>query len=241
MANLSIVSQEEILTYLGLTSTSANQKQIALALFLAPLCEAAVKDYLQFDVVAASYVEILPPYAPDLVIDEFADVDAQQSIWFEASGGGVYPRRGNTSALELKQIPVTGITEVRMNPTAYGVASAFTNDTIISASGYRFDIKGYLYGVAITWPASWGSVMVTYTAGLTANQLNGRYGAIKLGVLETLKVRFQNQLSSAGPVISERWPDYSVTYASTGAKAGQAVAVPASAKEYLDPYVRYRL
>ena len=235
-----ITAASDVQTYLGLSAMNA------LATLVQGLAEQHVKDFLGVqELEQQTWVEYYP-------IDQGATGDADPH--YVVDGGhrqavpGLYLA---PNTIQLRNLPVRSITEVREDATGYfgQTPGSFGAATILQAGGDYFlkqeqtglSWSGHLVRRAFWFPATLGSVMVTYVAGFTALELSGRWQAFKTAVLETAA-----DLYLRGKAISlgER-PGIAAESLGGGASASYfnerlaGVPVPDSVAEMLQPYVNY--
>ena len=238
-----IVDPSEVWLELGL-SASITEEERAVVEQSIMKAEGAIKRYLRYDPVQRRRTEYYP------LVERF---DGNlPSVW-EVTGGVAYARSlatGASSELQLTHLFVRSAPamEVRIdyNGRAGTVAGSFADETIqvegtdfwmnyeqLDEDGNRVCLDGILRSGGL-WPDSPGSVLVVYTAGLTAEELRGRNAGgnvidaspIWAAALEESKRRVEQIMVrkksvfgwAAGPKSSESLGDYSYSIDSSLAK-----------------------
>jgi hypothetical protein len=228
-----IVAFDQVQAWLGVNED--DQKEVDIAALVHQLAEGAVQAHLGYNVVQAPYVEFHPDGdLAEVVLDPFADFGA--TAFTPDVPATNEPSLG---VILLKNMPVKAVTEVRVSTTGYGQATNFPPASVLDPTSYRVRGRRELVSNAGTWPVTGGSVMVTYTAGYTAQELLGVASPIRQAVLDTAKFRWQNRPGrgqAGGILVSEGWPDYRATYAHAGAVSADSVSLPASAIRALEPF-----
>ena len=246
-----IAPRAEVLTILGLTA-SPTAAQLGLVTLLHPLAERAVKDLVGYEVESGTYTELYP-------LRDYGG--ANTDLFVTVSGDSVYlsSGRAENQVLQLLQLPVRSITEVREDLGAMGgqASGAFPASTVLTAgTDYYLDIDesglsrtGHLYRIGAGWPQEARTVKVTYTAGYTASELDNRYAAFRTAVLLTMQASYtaaiarqaMTEAGAAGPLIAERLDDWSATYANpsfTGSAGSDLIVMPGEAKRMLMPFLK---
>ena len=138
---------------------------------------------------------------------------------------------------------------------------ALGTDFILDLDDDNVSESGHLVNLGGAWPKQRGSVKVVYTAGFTATELDGTKTGdtdytdasdLRLAVMmavakvyNELKSQQKNTLThAAGPVVSERLPDYQYAMEPVAARAlmGMSMGLPPACKEILHRYTnRYSL
>lgn len=196
---MSIASDSEVTQFLtaGLSSTTT-----ALITTLHQQAEQAILDYLGLDAIEqATYVEYYP-MEQSVVIQQPDD----PSYVLNAAGTKAVPVLARPSQiLQLKNLPVRSITEIREDPNGFfgQPAGAFPSSTILTA-GTDYFLKTEKAGIswsgqvmrrAYWWPMAPGSTMVTYVAGFTSGEFSGRYSVFKAAVFEETSERYLRSMS----------------------------------------------
>ena len=185
-----ITSSNDIQTYLGLSSLTPLAAQVQA------LAEQQVKDFLGWgEVEQQTWVEYYPR--------EQGAANTNDPHYIVASNhqraiAGLYFA---PNIIQLQQLPVRSITEVREDATAYfgQEPNSFGSNTILQPGPDYFlkfenpaiygvqpiSWSGHLVRRAFWFPGTVGSVMVTYVAGFTPGELSGRWQVFKTAVLET--------------------------------------------------------
>lgn len=235
-----ITSPSDIQTYLGLASMTALATQVQA------LAEEHVKDFLGWqEVEQQTWVEYYPR--------EQGAANTNDPHYIVASNHqravpGFYFA---PNIIQLQQLPVRSITEVREDATGYfgQVAGSFGSNTILQQGGDYFlkteqsgiAWSGQLVRRAFWFPATMGSVMVTYVAGFTAAELSGRWQVFKTAVLETagdLYLRAKALSMGHKPDITSEADGGGVS-ASYVYNRLAGVSLPDAVADMLQPYVNY--
>lgn len=185
-----ITTTSDIQTYLGLSTMTTLAAQVQA------LAEQHVKDFLGWgEVEQQTWIEYYPR--------EQGATNTNDPHYIVASNHqraipGFYFA---PNVIQLQQLPVRSITEVREDATGYfgQQPNSFGSNTILQqGSDYFLKVEnpaiyggqpiswsGHLVRRAFWFPGTVGSVMVTYVAGFTAGELSGRWQVFKTAVLET--------------------------------------------------------
>lgn len=214
---MGIVTKAEVLTYLGKAS-SISEADAALLDMLQPLVEASVRSYLQTELTYQRHVELLPIGQPLGERDQIVEPILRGETIVMLSN--VPP---GTDALQLKHLPVllTDI-EVREDIGAFAgqESGSLGSSTVLTlGTDYYLDVDSssnmsrtgivYRYG---RWPTEPRSVQVSYYGGLTASQLNGMWGDVKLATIVAVAHHYQTaktRQGAKGPLMSESIGSYS--------------------------------
>lgn len=235
-----ITAASDVQTYLGLSAMNA------LATLVQGLAEQHVKDFLGVqELEQQTWVEYHP-------LDQGATGDADPHYIIDSSHRRAVPGLYLApNSIQLRNLPVRSITEVREDATGYfgQTPGSFGPTTILQAGGDYFlkqeqaglSWSGHLVRRSFWFPATLGSVMVTYVAGFTALELAGRWQVFKTAVLETAA-----DLYLRGKAISlgER-PGVAAESLGGGASASYVnerlagAPVPDPVADMLQPYVYY--
>ncbi len=235
-----ITTSSDIQTYLGLASMTALATQVQA------LAEAHVKDFLGWqEVEQQTWVEYYPR--------EQGATNTNDPHYIVASNHqravpGFYFA---PNIIQLQQLPVRSITEVREDATGYfgQVAGSFGSNTLLQ-QGSDYFLKteqggiawsGQLIRRAFWFPATIGSVMVTYVAGFTAAELSGRWQVFKTAVLETagdLYLRAKALSMGHKPDIDSEADGGGVSASYVNNRLA-GVSVPDAVADMLQPYVNY--
>ena len=235
-----ITSSSDIQTYLGLASMTALATQVQA------LAEEHVKDFLGWqEVEQQTWVEYYPREQGATNTNDPHYVVASNHQ--RAVPGFYYA----PNIIQLQQLPVRSITEVREDATGYfgQVAGAFGSNTVLQ-QGSDYFLKteqggiawsGQLVRRAFWFPATIGSVMVTYVAGFTAAELSGRWQVFKTAVLETagdLYMRAKALSMGHKPDITSEADGGGVSASYINNRLA-GVSVPDAVADMLQPYVNY--
>ncbi|HEX7379647.1 MAG TPA: hypothetical protein VF278_21165 [Pirellulales bacterium] len=185
-----ITTSTDLQTYLGLPAMTPLAAQVQ------SLAEQHVKDFLGWgEVEQQTWVEYYPREQGAAITGDPHYIVASNH---QLAVPGFYFA---PNIIQLQQLPVRSITEVREDATGYfgQESNAFPATTILQSGGDYFlkienpaiyggqpiSWSGHLVRRAFWFPATVGSVMVTYVAGFTATELSGRWQVFKTAVLET--------------------------------------------------------
>ena len=225
------------------------------------------------DRLVKKFIGYNPEYAADIVelLPMGDKIVSQRGLTgWEMVGTNAVEFNGGTSAnvvegfrsLSLERRPVRSIASIYENPAAWATAGGdFPASTLLAATDYQIDYNQLLNGTPCGWSGqvlrragSWyrepRTIKVTYTAGLTANELSNDYPELKLAAYDTIIKQF-NEYSAqqgaaaggaAGSVVAERLADYSVQFDATSAAylTGFMIDLPQSAKQILWDFVSMR-
>jgi hypothetical protein len=190
-----------------------------------PSIENLVTDYVGYDLERATYTRYYPS-------SEFGGARAYWPGEFgaEPSIGG----RSNLIQLHHKFVLASGLVVQEFSGAYSGQFDETDWTTLTLGDEYILDLEnanvsetGHIRRLGASWPKQRGSVQVTYTAGFTATELDGRMTGgtdytnaadIRLAVLQAIGQHY-NQMRElrpgksgvGGPFISETVPDYSYT------------------------------
>jgi len=135
-------------------------------------------------------------------------------------------------------------------------ALSLGNDYYITNNISGFNMFAHVVRRVGNWPCSPGSIRVSYTAGWTADELNGNVSDldldasdIKMATLLAIASRYNEALSiaptqgaagSTGSVERFRIDDYEIQYGSTTAESSfdQNVSLPTNSRTLLSQYRR---
>lgn len=251
-----IVSNADCLTRLGVSALNA--LNVALLDQLIPRIERAVQDFVGYDVAQSTYTEYLPD--DDLVLPNDQLVEG-----YEGSTRGAVPiLRSGLGPLPLmtSRIPVRSVTSLYENLAAQDTAggSWVAGDLLTEGANFFVDWdesgicwSGKLFRQHGSWPWSRRTVKITYVHGFSSSELltNTRWGtAFREACFDTLlqawtqmkmfQARVATTGQGVGPIVSERFEDWAVTYSEALLKqvGSFAISLPKSAKTQLRPYVR---
>lgn len=247
-----IVTIAEARTYLGLASSISEADEGLLNMVIAG-AHAAVRKFLQYD---PEYKESRTEFYPRL--QEYTDA---RMATLESDGERAYIDRISAGAgdiLIVQHLPVRQVRALYVDENArHGTMSgAFAESTRLS-EGVDFYPEyeqsgvcksGIIRRVSGSWPATPGTVKITYECGYTAEELNGDADVfdareLKEGVLlaitRAFKARKLEQKSTlagwtAGPMTSESLGDYSYSVDGSSVKFFNASA-------YLTPETKEKL
>ena len=176
---------------------------------------------------------------------------------------------GRTRILQLKRgfVLASGLVVEEYSGAYMGQNDDVSWETLTLGGSYILDLdddnlseSGHLRRLGSYWPRSRGSVKVTYTAGFTSTELSGSMGGstdytdasdIRLAVMLMVQKMYnemkpQQSSSSgsgagvAGPLTSEKVPDYSYTRDATSSRAltGMMLDLPPEIKQILNRYTK---
>jgi hypothetical protein len=201
-----ITTPVDVATFLGLPAGPLNN----LAAQCQQLAEQHVKDHLGTQGIEQdTYVEYYPQ-------------QHQQSVQ-EGDPHYILNRSGTMAVpayflaqnlIQLRQFAVRSITEAREDASGFfgQVAGSFGANTILTsgndyflhleqatlAGGQPISWSGLMERRAFWWPSVAGSLKITYVAGLTAAELNGRWSVFKTACLEEIADLYIRALTIAG-------------------------------------------
>lgn len=215
---MSIVSEAEIITRLGLGDT-ATEADVARVTMLHRLVEAAIKEAVGYSIEQATHIEFLPA-------TDTGGYGAHYEM--ERIGDRIVSFGSGIPTLQLSELPVRSITSIYEDPGAYGgqASGAFGSSTLLTAgSDYYLDIdragicrSGIVRRMGGSWSNVPRSIKVTYVAGYSTSELDGLASALpvnaehfKLAVLEAIKDNYE-AFDASSAIKSESLKDYSVTY-----------------------------
>ena len=241
-----ITTSTDIQTYLNLASMTALATQVQA------LAEQHVKDFLGWgEVEQQTWVEYYPR--------EQGTTNTNDPHYVVASNHqrAIARLYFAENIIQLQQLPVRSVTEVREDATGYfgQVANSFDSNTILQqGSDYFLKVEdpaiyggqpiswsGHLVRRAFWFPGTVGSVMVTYIAGFTATELSGRWQVFKTAVLETAADLY---LRAKALSIGHK-PDIAAESDGGGVSASYVynrltnTPVPDAVAAMLQPYVNY--
>jgi hypothetical protein len=235
-----LTSPDDLQTYLGLTSFTPLTAQVHA------LAEAHVKDHLGWqEIEQRTWTEYYPRDQGAASTNEPRYIVASNR---QRAVPGFYFA---PNAIQLQQLPVRSITEVREDATGYfgQVAGSFASNTVLQPGGDYFlkteqdgiSWSGLLVRRAFWFPATIGSVKVTYVAGFTAAELAGRWQVFKTAVLETaadLYLRAKSLAMGHKPDLASETDGGGVSATYLYNRLGGA-PVPDVVADLLQPYVNY--
>lgn len=255
---MSIVSSTEYLAYLQVNGQSVTTAGQTLLGILQPMVESAISKFLGWRVVGASSFTSVTEFQP-----RKGDRGWTAADWFAfdlSPGGQVVPRqynRADLSIIQLDRLPVRAITSVYINTAGWMGGDAngtFPSTTLMSATEYHLDVistgiswTGHVIRNFGNWPAWPMSTKITYTAGLTEDELNGDYSAIKLVALEELADAYRAAMARAnaalqgGPIQSVGIEDFSTSIGVSDvvAAGGAQYGLSRRSKQLLEGYINY--
>lgn len=192
---MSIITTDDIEAELNVTLTSADYDKVDR---IRQRVESLAKKFVRHGIASTSYTHILPPRGP------IRDV------------------------LQLPQLYLTAVAHVYEDRNARGGQGTgdFAADTeldqgtewMIGESFTDFNEESCLLRIGTYWPSDPLTVKVVYTAGLTADKLNGEFYFVKDALIRECVEIFhyakdrEGASGSVGPVVSERLKDYAVSY-----------------------------
>lgn len=189
---MSIATQQEILDALGVNSVN---NLVTLAWKNA---EAKVKAHLGYDIERATgIVEYFPKNESTPGSGEF--------VYDSIGGQAVWTNLKDARAAIVSRLPLVSIAEIKTDPEGFfgQKAGSFSGAALTAGTDYYFptDEDGFSWSGIIRFRTVWydtpGSVKVTYTAGLQADDFNGTNSNAKwsffrdavLGVAQFLYMR----------------------------------------------------
>jgi hypothetical protein len=241
---MAIVARAEYLTWLGIAGSVTDHEDGLLAMVV-PQIERSVKRFLGYSIEQPStdYVHYLPRAGRGADEDPtIMYIDVHGDRVQTATVGGV----SEYGQLQLPEIPVRSVTEIREDASAYGGQGPndFPASSVLTAgTDYFIDytesglcMSGIVKRINAYWPTRARTVMATYMAGYTQDELTtGIACDIKLAVLTMIQRLFGRRgATTKGDIKSERLGDYSVEYL-----VEQARIIPFYVKRSLQPFVSY--
>lgn len=261
-----ICSPAEVLAYLGKASTATND-DMGLVQVLMPMTDAAIKTFLGYNVIEQTYTHLLPDI--DLFALSFNDLGLPVDV---VNGRISYAFPGTPVILQCPEIPVRSVTSLYADYSALGGQGPtdFPANTLqVQGTDYYVDYDyintspGGTQGISWTghirrwigvWPSRQRCIKVTYTAGITADELDGltsfgsqyvtdiKYAAIITTAAAFLEARATqvNGLGAQGPITSERLGDAAFQYAEAAVAqmTGMQTRMPWKAQLLLQPHRR---
>jgi hypothetical protein len=175
---MSIVSQANIITLLGLSSGLTDEEQEFIDI-LHPMAEGAVIQFLGYDPEQQDHTEYLPRPkqggGPGHADSAVLDVTASHSH-------AIFYSQLSFNELQLAHIPLRAITTVHVDtdgyhgsgPNAFESATEWTegDDFYGRWDQDSFGLAGHIVAVG-SWPSTPGSVKVVYRAGYSPAELTG--------------------------------------------------------------------
>jgi len=273
-----IASEAEARVALGLTSAITDDERAAINLFL-PAAEKAVVDFIGYDPVQREHTRYFPRTDPS------GGIGFPDSGWDVHSSGRsairYYPTRasGMFPTLQLDVLPVRAVSDLRVDydarhgqqTNAFAATTKRTpgQDYWTEDEAPNYCPSGCVFSRS-TWPIEPGTVRVTFTAGYSPDEMNGRVettgvdsdgyynrvgvsaNPLKRAVLLTLTTQMQKWAALRksettgfvpGPKQSERLGDYQYSLGGDGGKAiaGLVVELPAPAAELAEPFRHFGL
>jgi|15BtaG_2_1085339.scaffolds.fasta_scaffold01415_3 hypothetical protein len=262
-----IVTLADLLTYLGITSPSSAETEIATASL--KKAEGAVFRLLQYNPVMAVQTEYYPQ------IDFSSSGDAK--IW-EVDSTQAHIRRlaGTVSEeLQVKRLPIREFDELGANGIDLRVdydgrsgtrSGSFSTDTLQvvgtdfwpnydmeDSNGYKVAGDGIIRSQG-SWPSIANSVKIVYVAGYTATEFAGEdlsidASPIRESVMDEAVRKFKSAWSrrkdrtghGTGALTSENLGDYSYSADGTiiGSLMGSGADVLASTADRLEPFINF--
>ncbi len=254
----SICAVSDVLTVLGIQG-SASDAARGLIQLLIPLAEDALRDHVGYSITQQSYTQLYP--------DRTMHVADEQEYLDITAGRITFRQKSASRILQLSELPVRSITEVREDSAAYAGqgSSDFAASTILtSGTDYFLNVDqtgisrtGHLERIGATWPSRSRTVQVQYPAGYTAAELDGtatngiRAQALRYAAIQTVAAAFNESdaqgtgaFGTGGALASETISTnaHAVTYdtAANSLLIGMQVRLPPKAIALAQPFVRFR-
>lgn len=168
-----IVEEAHLKIACGLAS-SISEEEAAVLRAVHREAERAVREFIGYDPVYGEKTEYYPLQVPP----QFGG----RGVWDTTGTHAVFESVDGMDALQLRRLPVRSIAEIRVDSDGrFGQkAGSFGASTVWTVGDQYFleteeeDISrsGIVYAFS-AWPITIGSIKVTYTAGLTRDELNG--------------------------------------------------------------------
>lgn len=246
---MSIISDAEAQDIVGAEASDT------LVPMLRPLVEKVVQDRIGWTVERGTYTRYYPPHDRGAVGERFP------------GEFGTVPQHGSRARvirLHHKFVLLAGLQVWEAPGALFGQADDFDADTLLTiGDDYTLDTEdgavsegGHLRRRSSYWPRQPGSVRVTYTAGFTADELDGTGGTtdasdIRLAILMQFQKTYKEAsawrkttgVSVAGPLMSESVPGYrySVGAVMLNRLQGFASVLVVAVEELIHKYRRYDL
>lgn len=234
-----ICSPAEVLTYLGKGATATDQER-GLVEMLMPLVDGAIKTFLGWNVIQTTYTHLLPDH--DLFAISYNDLGIPIDV---VQNRISYAFPGSSVQIQLPEIPVRQITSLYADYSSIGGQNAadFPANTL-QVQGVDFYVDydgatttdpvpytneicwtGHIRRWIGTWPARQRAIKVTYVAGLSPDELDGKtqvpyrrvvdikYASVLACAAAFNQARAQQvNLGAQGVITSERIGDAQFTY-----------------------------
>lgn len=262
-----ITTPAEILTFLG-KGANATDAEWGLVNMLQPMAESAVRTFLGYEVVQNTYTHLLP----DIDLFSISQHDIGQPI--DVVNNRIsYAFPGPPVILQVPQIPLRAVTSLYADYSALGGQGPntdFPSNTLqVQGTDYYVDFDSLDTGSITTgiswtghlrrwigvWPARQRCIKITYTAGITPDELDGktafpvrRVTDIKYAALLTCAAAYHeakawqgNGIGATGPIVSEKIGDAAFTYHDSIAQiTAMQTQIPWKAQLLLMPHQRVK-
>lgn len=258
-----IASRSEIRAALGLASSITDVESSILTL-IHPSVEASVRKHLRYNPEQSEITEYYP-------IADLQDRVVESNVQRRYTSNSTHAvldtiDRIGADQLQINRVPIRSVGSLYedLDARAGTAANAFASSTeLTEGTDFYPDYdapgicrSGIIIRQAGSWPATPGSIKITYTAGYTAAELGGDFSGanaidalpIKTAVLQTAVLAFTQMVQlqkkasvgfTSGPITGEKLGDYSYTTDSSLAKifTGLQVDIPLSARGELNEFV----
>ena len=277
-----LIEEAEIRTLLGIDSSITDNERGVLTLVVPAACQRVI-EFLGYDPEQASRTELLPRHS----IHGGPGVASPSTDWDVNAGHSravLDTSIGSGYELQCTYLPIRAVTSLRVDTASYhgqasgafGASTAYTQGTeywiefdeaLSGDSTKGLCRSGCLIGSS-SWPLTPGTVQVTYRAGYSKTELQGRAtsdaeaadgtitqdgvnasGIKRAALLTAIKgfhtwAAFQKSSQAgfvAGTMKSENLGDYGYTLGDGGDLTSLTIALPPEAKEELQPFRHYGL
>ncbi len=222
---MAIVTMSEARAWLGISGTYTADDDFVLAILIAAI-DRLFADVLGYSISSATRTEYYPMRVNLQQRDALVEGFERQGTKIVSVDRYQNERR----VLALRHLPVTEIIGVWENSGAWDTAIPdFGDEFLLDPDGdYRLDqetlgtsLTGFLVRNIGPWSVAERCIKVTYTAGLTAEQLADQYAQLKWAFLTQLQISYNtnkvhrstNSLGAGfGMISSESLGDWSASY-----------------------------
>lgn len=268
-----ICSPAEVLAALGKAGTATTDDRGLIEMLL-PMTDATIRSYIGWNVIQQSYTNLLPDFD---MYDSVYNTPWDMGEPYDAFNGRIaFGMIGLPQIIQVPEIPLRSVQSFKVDFAAAGgqATGDFSASTVLNlGSDYYldFDAPGnsatipYQNGISWAgqirrfmgglWPYRMRTALITYTAGLTPDELDSvtpigsrRVSNIKFAAIITAMAAYREMKAwsdrsggqEPGPIVAERLADYQAQYHETAVLqvAGLMNDLPAKAKRLLDPFRR---
>lgn len=242
----------EIKAILGLSSPTA--QQTAILGIAMPSAQDAINTFLGYNPVQDTYTEYYPEQSNAKVRSELIDA------WERSGTNKIVPVEryvAERRMLVLRRLPVRTIVSVYENPDAWLTpGGSWPADTLL-AEGDQWVLDVLTAGISWTgflirnvgpWSIQERCVKVTYTAGLTQQEIADTWPALRHAYMLTVQTNYNEMLmhigghaggGGVGAIVQEHLADWGVQYdqATNALLYGMGKRMPAKAAQLLEQKV----